>query len=66
MTKAIKVIGVGEHDGATCWIECSNCHGAVDIEDTHCKHCGAKFVLPFTDEDAYYEAMDIVQEMQER
>lgn len=38
---AHKVIGGGEHDGATCWFECSNCHGTVDIEDEYCKHCGA-------------------------
>lgn len=49
---AKKVIGGGEHDGATCWIECSSCHGAVDAKDTYCKHCGAKFVLLFTEEDA--------------
>ena len=40
-TTAKKVIGGGEHDGATCWIECSHCHGSVDIEDAYCKHCGA-------------------------
>lgn len=39
--KAQKVIGGGEHDGATCWFECSHCHGSVDIEDAYCKHCGA-------------------------
>ena len=39
--KAKKVIGGGEHDGATCWFECSHCHGSVDIEDAYCKHCGA-------------------------
>lgn len=39
--KAKKVIGGGEHDGATCWFECSSCHGSVDIEDAYCKHCGA-------------------------
>lgn len=39
--KAQKVIGGGEHDGATCWFECSHCHGTVDIEDAYCKHCGA-------------------------
>lgn len=39
--KAKKVIGGGEHDGATCWLECSSCHGSVDIEDAYCKHCGA-------------------------
>ena len=39
--KAEKVIGGGEHDGATCWFECSSCHGSVDIEDAYCKHCGA-------------------------
>ena len=39
--KAKKVIGGGEHDGATCWFECSHCHGTVDIEDAYCKHCGA-------------------------
>ena len=61
-TTAKKVIGGGEHDGATCWIECSSCHGAVDAKDTYCKHCGAKFLLPFTEEDDYFEAMGIVQE----
>ena len=39
--KAQKVIGGGEHDGATCWFECSRCHGTVDIDDAYCKHCGA-------------------------
>lgn len=39
--KAQKVIGGGEHDGATCWFECSHCHGTVDINDAYCKHCGA-------------------------
>lgn len=39
--KAKKIIGGGEHDGATCWFECSSCHGSVDIEDAYCKHCGA-------------------------
>lgn len=39
--KAKKVIGGGEHDGATCWFKCSHCHGSVDIEDAYCKHCGA-------------------------
>ena len=39
---AHKVIGGGEHDGATCWFECSHCHGSVDIEDAYCKHCGAQ------------------------
>lgn len=38
---AKKVIGGGECDGATCWFECSHCHGSVDIEDAYCKHCGA-------------------------
>ena len=38
---AKKVIGGGECDGATCWFECSSCHGVVDIEDAYCKHCGA-------------------------
>lgn len=38
---AQKVIGGGEHDGATCWIECSHCHGTVDLQDMFCKHCGA-------------------------
>lgn len=39
--KAQKVIGGGEHDGATCWFECSHCHGSVDLQDLFCKHCGA-------------------------
>lgn len=42
---AKKVIGGGECDGATCWFECSNCHGSVDILDAYCKHCGAVLEL---------------------
>lgn len=38
---AQKVIGGGERDGATCWFECSHCHGTVDLQDMFCKHCGA-------------------------
>lgn len=38
---AEKIISGGDHDGATCWFECSSCHGSVDIEDSYCKHCGA-------------------------
>lgn len=41
---AHKVIGGGEHDGATCWFECDNCGLTVDIGDVFCKHCGARFV----------------------
>lgn len=41
---AHKVIGGGEHDGATCWFECDNCGLAVDIGDVFCKHCGTRFV----------------------
>lgn len=39
--KAQKVIGGGERDGATCWFECSHCHGTMDPQDMFCKHCGA-------------------------
>lgn len=42
---AKKVIGGGECDGATCWFECSHCHGTVDILDAYCKHCGAALEL---------------------
>ena len=42
---AQKVIGGGERDGATCWFECSHCHGTVDILDAYCKHCGAVLEL---------------------
>ena len=38
---AKKIIGGGERDGATCWVECSHCHGTVDLQDMFCKHCGA-------------------------
>lgn len=38
---AEKIISGGEHAGATCWFECSHCHGTVDIQDMFCKHCGA-------------------------
>ena len=41
--KAQKVIGGGEHDGATCWFECGNCHTMVDINDKYCSECGARF-----------------------
>lgn len=41
---AHKLVGGGEHDGATCWFECDNCGLAVDIGDVFCKHCGARFV----------------------
>lgn len=41
---AHKVIGGGEHEGATCWFECSNCHTMVDINDKYCSECGARFV----------------------
>ena len=42
---AKKVIGGGERDGATCWFECSHCHGTVDLQDMFCKHCGAVLEL---------------------
>ena len=38
---AKKIISGGDHDGATCWFECSHCHGSVNINDAYCKHCGA-------------------------
>lgn len=41
---AHKVVGGGERDGATCWLECDNCGLAVDVGDVFCKHCGARFV----------------------
>lgn len=31
--KAQKVVGGGERDGSTCWFECSQCHGTVDIDE---------------------------------
>ena len=40
---AQKVIGGGEHDGATCWFECSRCGKTVDVNDTYCSECGARF-----------------------
>lgn len=40
---ARKVIGGGEHDGATCWIECSRCGKTVDANDKYCSECGARF-----------------------
>lgn len=41
--KAQKVIGGGEHDGATCWFECSRCGKTVDVNDKYCSECGARF-----------------------
>ena len=38
-----KVIGGGEHDGATCWFECSRCGKTVDVNDKFCSECGARF-----------------------
>ena len=43
--KAQKVLAGGILDGTTHWYECSCCHGAVDILDTYCKHCGAVLEL---------------------
>ena len=43
--RAQKVLAGGILDGTTHWYECSCCHGAVDILDAYCKHCGA--VLEF-------------------
>ena len=40
---AHKVIGGGEHDGATCWFECSRCGKTVDVNDKYCSECGAMF-----------------------
>ena len=42
---AHKVIGGGEHDGATCWFECSRCGKTVDVNDKYCSECGARFEL---------------------
>lgn len=41
---AHKVIGGGEHKGATCWFECSQCGKTVDANDKYCSECGARFV----------------------
>ncbi len=41
---AHKVIGGGEHDGATCWFECSRCRTTVDVNDKYCRYCGAIFI----------------------
>lgn len=43
--KAQKVLAGGILNGTIHWYECSCCHGAVDILDDYCKHCGA--VLKF-------------------
>lgn len=43
--KAQKVLAGGILDGTTHWYECSHCHGAVDILDAYCKHCGAALEL---------------------
>lgn len=40
---AHKVIGGGEHDGATCWFECSRCGKTVDVNDKYCSECGVRF-----------------------
>lgn len=42
---AHKVIGGGEHEGATCWFECSRCGKTVDVNDKYCSECGARFEL---------------------
>ena len=43
--KVQKVLAGGILDGTTHWYECSCCHGAVDILDAYCKHCGALLEL---------------------
>lgn len=40
---AHKVICGGEHKGATCWFECSQCGKTVDVNDKYCSECGARF-----------------------
>lgn len=41
--EAISVRSVAGN-GMTHWYECENCHKAVDVGDTYCKHCGARLV----------------------
>ena len=31
-----------EGGGNTWWIVCGKCHGAIDVNDRYCKHCGGK------------------------
>ena len=31
-----------EGGGSTWWYVCGECHGAVDLSDQYCKHCGRK------------------------
>ena len=31
-------------ESTTHWHKCSLCNGPVDIGDTYCKHCGARFI----------------------
>lgn len=31
-----------EGGGSTWWIVCGKCHGAIDVNDRYCKHCGGK------------------------
>lgn len=42
--KAEKVVGGGELDGSTCWLECSECGCSVEHFDNYCSCCGAEFV----------------------
>ena len=33
-----------EGGGSSWWDVCTECHGAVDSQDSYCKHCGAQFI----------------------
>ena len=41
-TKYANKVVAGE--GITYWYKCSLCNGPVDVGDTYCKHCGARFI----------------------
>lgn len=56
--KAKKVLAGGILDGTTHWYECSHCHGAVDILDAYCKHCGAVLEL---DIDRFKEFLKLTE-----
>ena len=34
-----------EGGGATWWLVCPECHGAIDNVDNYCRHCGQRVTL---------------------
>lgn len=45
-TRQMQLTAYREVAGQWCthYYQCSNCKGAIDIDDKYCRHCGAKII----------------------